>query len=90
MKIQERLKRFIWHPNLNDDVTGASGNKTVWQLIWQGSQPGKKSILNPHHPHNAARKNLARTGEIINITIVSNLSEGAQVKAAAQTIIPNP
>ena len=59
------IGKINWHPNPNDNVTGASGKTSLWKLIFPPFSSGRKSVLNPHHPHNVAAKNLRRSQEII-------------------------
>lgn len=55
------IGQIHWLPNLNDNIMGASGNLSVWKVAFPSAASGHKSILNPYHPHNLARKNLGRT-----------------------------
>lgn len=81
------IGKIVWHPNKDDNITGASGNRTLWKLIFPGS--GEDSILSPFHAHNQSRKNLFRVNEIIDITIIDGNVEGRKVKNKAQQILKN-
>ncbi|MCW5921695.1 MAG: RHS repeat-associated core domain-containing protein [Saprospiraceae bacterium] len=79
------IGNIIWHPNVGDNVTGSSGNRSVGKLILNWP-----SIAFPNHPHNKARKNTSRTDEIIINTLMrGSEGPGTQYRAGGGSD-PNP
>lgn len=73
MKNNDKIGEIFWYPNMNDNITGASGNRGVWKLIFPPQSSGNKSILNPNHPHNRAMKDLSRVQTILQFFNSNNL-----------------
>ena len=78
-----KIGKLIWQPNKDDNISGASGNLSLWRIMFPKKSSGDKSIFNPSHPHNLAMKDITRTSIIVQKTILDGSSEGPFVKRAA-------
>ncbi len=80
LEAEGKIGKIIWHPNEDDNISGASGNLSVWKLMFPKPGSGQASIILPSHPHNKAREHTFRTGQIIMETLINNDTEGSLIK----------
>ena len=74
------ISKIVWHPNKDDNISGSSGNISIWKLMFPRPNSGTQSIILPSHPHNLARKHTYRTGQIVVETLINSNSEGDIIK----------
>lgn len=87
---QQKIGKIVWRPTPDDNVTGASGNLTIWQLVFPGSDYDW-SILDRNHPHNVASGNLDRTKELADKILDECVGEGDALRTAKiDYFIANP
>lgn len=72
---QGKIKHLLYNNTPGDNISGASGSISLWRLIFPRSSSGDLSVLNPHHPHNLAAKDIARSQEVIRQTLQQRNTE---------------